>query len=91
MNIYGLGHKNIGGFVLQCTRYMVQLNLNFTLVYACTLPHVKLQNLECTCTVAHDFGVCTCTSEYMQYTRDACLMLTLDLLHYTCASGVQVQ
>ena len=23
MNIYGLGHKNIGGFVLQCTRYVI--------------------------------------------------------------------
>ena len=49
-------------------------------VHACAY---KLQNLANTCTHTCDFGVPTCTSEYMRHTRDAHHELMLNLLHYT--------
>ena len=72
----------------------VQLNLNFTHLcqYMCVSAHlmcVKLKKIACTCTVAHNFGMCTIASEHTQHTSDACHKLTLGLPHYTC--GVQVQ
>ena len=74
--------------------YTVQLNLNITHVCQYThvpagLPHVKLKNLACTCTVAHNFGVHTTVSEHMQHTNDTRHKLALGLAQYMC--GVQVQ
>ena len=53
------------------------------------LPHVKLKNLGCTHTVAHNFGVYTIASERMQHTSDARHKFALGLPRYMC--GVQTQ
>ena len=64
---------------------MVQLNLSFT--HMCAIFY----KLAYASTVAHDFGMHMCDSEYMQHTRDACHLHLVCHTTHTVAVGNEVQ
>ena len=68
---------------------MVQLNLNFTDVCQYMRVPAHLQHVKLKIWYAHNFDMCTTTSEHMRHTSDACYELALDLPHYTC--GVKIK